>query len=186
MSRLVKGALFALMAFAVCSLPARAQQALLPTPTFVVFGGAPFSGSLTSLPSNLIHSHQTVGAALDIPILGPLSIEPNVAITHLSLPVSSTPGAAVTDRTMTTGDLNLRISVPINPFFFHPYLIAGAGVAHISGVATKPTADVGIGATIALTRSIEIRPEVRFGHTIFSSQSIPRLNRFTIGIGYTF
>ena len=186
MSRSFKGVLLALAFVAAAALPARTQQTLLPSPTIVLFAGAPFSGTLTSIPTDLIHAHATVGAALDIPLFGPISIEPNVAVVHLSLPENATAGAPMVRRTLTTGDLNLKLSAPLNPFLIHPYLVVGAGVAHISGVATQPTFDVGVGAAIALTRSLELRPEVRFGHTLSSSQSIPRLNRFTLGLGYTF
>lgn len=183
MSRTGKGALFALIAMAVFCLPSSAQG-LLPGPTVVVFGGAPFSGSLTDVPNNVIHSHWTAGAAVDLPLFGPLALEPNIAATRLTLPTSST--SASTLRTMTTGDLNLKLSVPLNPFFIHPYVIGGLGVAHISGIATKPAADVGVGASISLGGGLQLRPEIRFGHTLFATQTIPRLNRFTIGIGYTF
>jgi len=183
MSRSVKGVFYALIALAIFCLPSAAQS-LLPGPTAVVFGGAPFNGSLTDVPSNLIHSHWTAGAAVDIPVFGPLALEPNVAVTRLTLPTSAT--APSTLRTMTTGDLNLKFSLPLNPFFIHPYVIGGIGVANISGIATKPTVDLGVGAAISLGGGLQLRPEVRFGHTLFSSQTIPRLNRFTLGIGYTF
>lgn len=183
MSRSVQGCFYALIALAVFCLPSAAQS-LLPGPTVVVFGGAPFSGSLTDVQSNLIHSHWTAGAAVDIPVFGPLAFEPNIAVTRLTLPTDST--SPSTTRTMTTGDLNLKLGIPLNPFFIRPYVIGGIGLANISGIATKPTVDVGVGAGISLGGGLQLRPEVRFGHTLFSSQTFPRLNRFTLGIGYTF